>query len=49
MRDSDDLLLTVCASTDPLDCNWGMVKIDENGVIESCRSAPGVKLLRYRS
>jgi hypothetical protein len=41
MRDTNDLLLTVCSSSDPVDCDWGETKIERAGVVSSCRSESG--------
>ena len=41
MRDTVDLLLTVCPSSDPVDCDWGETKIASAGVVSSCTSESG--------
>lgn len=35
--ETSDLVLTVCPSNDPVDCDWGETKIEKVGLTTSCR------------
>jgi hypothetical protein len=41
MRDTDDLLLTVCPSNDPVDCGWGRATIVSGATSLACRPESG--------
>lgn len=41
MRDTDDLLLTVCPASDPVDCSWGRATVVSGNASLSCRPESG--------
>lgn len=41
MRDADDLVLTVCPSSDPAHCDWGETQIESDGLTTSCKPDSG--------
>jgi hypothetical protein len=41
MKDTDDLVLTVCPLSDPSDCDWGQPNIAESGWSQSCTPQAG--------